>query len=121
MAGRVWKPDIGTNVWFVTEHLYYVPGRNAPEHEYCVYQGEIIRYRVGAWTDAVIKYRCEEGYTKLTDVALKANDPRIFDNPRDAALLAREYTEEYMRRWRWIWNMWRDTPPMRRSWEKYIT
>ena len=120
MAGRLWKPPVGTMVWFVAEHLYYVPGHAAPEMEYSVYQGEVKGYRVGNWTDVNLKYRCEEGHIKLADVVLSADRPKIFDNPKDAALLAKEKTDDYLKHWGWVWHMWPDTPPMRRAWEKYL-
>lgn len=114
------RPQIGTNVWFVAEHYYYVPGRAAPELEYSVYQGKIRGYRMGRWTDASIEYQSEEGYIKLIDIAMNANTPKIFDNPRDAALLARDKTDAHMRRWGWVLELWPETPPMRRTWEKYL-
>lgn len=30
------RPEIGAKMYHVVEHLYYVPGRVAPEREYCV-------------------------------------------------------------------------------------
>lgn len=30
------RPGIGAKMYHVVEHLYYVPGRAAPEREYCV-------------------------------------------------------------------------------------
>ena len=121
MAGRLWKPEIGTKVFFVAEHLYNVKGLpHNPQYEFSVYEGEVMGYRVGNWTDVNIRYRCEEGYIELTDIVLRADKPKIFDNPRDAALLAREKTEEYLKKWGWVWTMWPDTPPMRRAWERFL-
>ena len=116
---RMYRPPVGTKVWFVSEHLYYA-GRASPELEYSVYQGEVLGYRTGNWTDVQIRYRCEEGYIKLTDIQLSASTPKIFDNPRDAALLAQSMTNDHVRRWGWTWSMWPDTPPMRRKWENYL-
>lgn len=115
------RPQIGANVWFVAAHYYYVPGRAAPELEYSVYQGKIRGYHTGGFTEAVIDYRCDEGYAKIAYIALNQNNPRIFDNPMEATLLAREKTEEHMRAYGWRWELWPETPPMRRSWEKYLT
>ena len=91
MASRLWKPDIGTKVWFACEHFYRRPGatKYQPEYEFMVYEGEVRGYRTGNWTDVNIKYRCEEGYIKLIDIVLSIDKPTIFDNPRDAALHAR--------------------------------
>ena len=90
MTARIWKPEPGTKVWFVTENHWQRPGaeKYQPEYEFMVYEGEVRGYRVGGWTDVNIRYRCEEGYIKLIDIMLSADRPAIFDNPRDAALLA---------------------------------
>jgi hypothetical protein len=126
MAGRIWKPEIGTMVWFVTEHFWRRPGatKYQPEYEYMVFQGEVRGYRVGNWTDVTILYRDgDPGPIELIDIALSAEKQKIFDNPRDAALYAQELTNEYLKHWGWVWSkdMWPDRPPMPRRWEKYLT
>lgn len=121
MAARLWKPEIGSKVWFVAEHLYNAKGLpHNPQYEFSVYEGEVLGYRVGGWTDVQLRYRSEEGYIELIDIVLSAEKPTIFDNPRDAALLAQEKTRKYMKAWDWVWHMWPDTPPMRQAWEKYL-
>lgn len=123
MARRIWKPEIGAKVWFAHEHLWRRPDteKYQPEYEFMVYEGEVRGYRTGGWTDVQIRYRDgDPGPIKLIDVALSADRPTIFDNPRDAALYARELTEEYLKRWGWVWRMYPDMPPMPRRWEKYL-
>lgn len=115
------NPPIGSMVWFTTDHLYSVKGQKYnPLYEYSVYQGEIIGYRTGSWTDVQIRYMCEEGFTKLIDVRLSADEPTIFDNPKDAALFAQKLTEKHLGTWGWMWRTLPDLPPMRREWEKYL-
>lgn len=123
MAGRLWKPEIGTKVWFVTEHFWRRPGaeKYQPEYEFMVYQGEVVSYRTGGWTSVCLRYRDRDpGPIELIDVRLDAEKPTVFDNPRDAALLAMEKTDAYLRRWGWVWQMHPDMSPMPRRWEKYL-
>lgn len=120
---RLWKPEPGTKVWFVTEHFWRRPGaeKYQPEYEFMVFQGEVRGYRVGNWTDVQIRYREDDlGPLHLIDIALSAGKDKIFDNSRDAALYARELTDDYLRRWGWVWKMHLDMPPMPRRWEKYL-
>ena len=122
MAAKIWKPPIGTKVWYVTEHFWRRPGaeKYQPEYEFMVYEGEVLDYREGGWTDVHIRYRAEEGYIKLIDIMLTAKEQKIFDNPRDAALRAKRLTEEHLKHWGWQWKMYPDMPHMPRRWEKYL-
>lgn len=123
MAGRLWKPEIGTKVWFVTEHFWRRPGveKWQPEYEFMVYQGEVVSYRTDGWTSVCLRYRDRDpGPIELIDIRLDSEKPTIFDNPRGAALLAKEKTDDYLRRWGWVWQMHPDMPSMPRRWEKYL-
>ena len=123
MSARIWKPEIGSKVWFACEHFYHRPNMDKyqPEYEFMIYEGEVKGYRTGNWTDINIRYQCEEGYIKLIDIKLDADKPTIFDNPKDAAMMAQRMTEDYVKRWGWVWRMHPDMPPMPRRWEKYLT
>lgn len=118
------KMMIEQNVWFIAEHYYYVSDRAAPELEYSVYQGKVkgCRYHVSGRVEVRIEYRYEEGYIKLAYITMDKSKPKIFDNPRerDAALLAKENTETYMKRCECVWSMRQEAPSMRQLWEKYL-
>lgn len=122
MTAKLWKPDTGTIVWFACEHNWRRPGADKwqPEYEFMVYQGEVVSYRVGNWTSVCLRYRSEEGPIRLIDIRLDSENPKIFDNPKDAALLARRMTDEYLKHWGWVWRQHPDMPPMPRRWEKYL-
>ena len=126
MGGRIWKPPVGTEVWFVTEHFWRRPGATAwqPEYEFMVFKGTVRSYYTINWTDVCIQYReFENGPIELIEIRLSADKQKIFDNSRDAALLAREMTEDYLRHWGWLWTsgLWPDMPPMPRRWEHYLS
>ena len=123
MAKILWKPEIGTKVWFVTEHHWRRPGATKwqPEYEFMVFEGEVVRYHTGNWTDVTIRYREENpGPIELIDIMISTERPGIYDNPWDAAIRAKALTDDYVRRWGWVWNMHPDMPPMPRRWEKYL-
>ena len=123
MAKILWKPEIGTKVWFVTEHHWRRPDATKwqPEYEFMVFEGEVVRYHTGNWTDVTIRYREENpGPIELIDIMISTERPGIYDNPRDAAIRAKALTDDYVRRWGWVWNMHPDMPPMPRRWEKYL-
>ena len=109
-------PKIGDTLWIVREH-YYIGGKYSPRLEYSVYQGTV--KAVSEYGEIVVKYRREEDYADLT--YLREKRDKWFDNPRDAAMEAKRMTDDYMRRWGWMWRDKPDMPPMRRTWEKYLT
>lgn len=114
---RVERPEIGTEMYAVFEHLYSVQNRAGPLLEYCVCKGT-----VRGFSPAVIR-RCacfftgpdgfpQPGYYKLDDIGKK-----LFYTAAEAAAMAKSMTEKYERTWGWI-----GAPeiPMARPWEKLL-
>lgn len=48
---RVERPEIGTEMYAVFEHLYYIPGHAAPVMEYCVCKGTVRGFFTGGYTE----------------------------------------------------------------------
>ena len=45
------KPDIGTKMYFVCEHLYCIPNHAGPVKEYCVCEAEVVGFFTGGYTE----------------------------------------------------------------------
>lgn len=114
MRGR--RPEIGETLYFVCEHLYYKPNRVGPVLEYCVCSGKVKTFLTGKYTEMRLVGKNPDGFPTPSYFKLSDLGKRIFDNPKDAALLAKEMTEKYERTWGWTGD-----PPMRRTWEKYLS
>ena len=106
----------GTVLWYVIEHLYYVPGRAGPLQEYCVSSGILTGYYDGTrYTEFCIRgYEPGKGCVPRrykTAVLGKC----VFLNPWDAARLAKQWTEHEEKAF-WFCH----EEPMRRTWEKWL-
>lgn len=110
-------PDVGGRIWIVREHLWCDGKKYSPHYEFSVYEAEIIRQNQA--NEICARYTCEEGYTRLAYIR-KSREP-WYIWPRDAALEAQRRTEEYLLKWGWVWRQHPDMPPMRRTWERYLT
>lgn len=118
MGGRG-RPPLGTTMFCVREHLYYIPGRAGPAKEYVIFEGEIVDYYDGpGWVDVKLKGRDADGYVQTIHRRLKDIGVKIFFTAREAAVLARDMTEDYERRWAWT-ERWGDVP-LRRPWEQLL-
>lgn len=115
MARGKTRPAVGSKLWDVHEHLYYIPNRAAPVMEYVVTEGEVTGYFEGGYVEI-----CMTGFVpghhqmprrhKLSDIG-----KQVFFTAREAALLAKEQTEKYERTWGWM-----KDHPLRRTWEQYL-
>ena len=96
------KPDVGTKMYSVHEHLYYIEEKTAPIFEYCVCEGEVTGFFHGGFTEICLRGYSPEGFPtpyryKLSDVGTK-----IFYTAKEAAELARKMTDTYERTWGWL-------------------
>ena len=115
MARGKTRPAVGSKLWDVHEHLYYIPNRAAPVMEYVVTEGEVTGYFEGGYVEICItgpvpSHGILPRRHKLSDIG-----KRVFFTAREAALLAKEWTEKYERTWRWT-----KDAPLRRTWEQYL-
>lgn len=110
-----WRPAIGTTLWSVHEHLYYIPEKAAPVTEYCVCESKVRNYIEGNFTQICSVGKDPDGYGALHYFKLSDLGKNVFFNPKEAAELAKRVTEKYEQTWGWMGD-----PPLRRTWEKYL-
>lgn len=111
------KPEIGAKMYFINEHLYYVPRNPAPITEYCVCEGVVTGFFSWGYEEIDILGKSPEGHTTPYRFKLSLIGKQVFYTPKEAALLAQKMTEQYERTWGWIGG---PGFPMRKSWEKYL-
>lgn len=111
------RPEIGSILWDVHEHLYYDKSVTvSPLKEYVVTLGEVVGFFEGGFVEVkmvgeVPGHGRMPRHHKLSDI----DKSMVFRTPRGAALYAKALTEEYEKTWGWT-----KDPPMRRTWEKYL-
>lgn len=108
------RPEIGTKMYFVVEHLYYDKTiRTAPFTEYCVCEGEVASFFKKNYTEMTLRGKAPDGYMDLHYYRLEQIGKTVFYSAQEAAQLAKEMTEKYERIWGWF-----GPPdiPMRRPW-----
>ena len=115
---RQTRPPLGTTMFCVQEHRYYIPGRAGPALEYVIFEGKVVGYYDGpGWADIQLRGRGAHGietiHRRLKDIGAK-----VFHTDVEAARLARDMTEDYERRWAWT-ERWGDVP-LRRPWEQLL-
>lgn len=115
--GRTVRPDIGTKMYSVHEHHYYIKEHPAPLREYCVCEAEVIDFIQGGYTEVELRGKSPGGFMTPYRYRLSDIGKRIFYTPREAALLAKDMTEQYEKTWGRIGS---PETPMRRPWEKYL-
>lgn len=110
------RPAIGTKMYAVNEHLYYIPGKTAPVLEYCICEAEVLGFYQGGYVEICLIGKFPGRGMVPYYYPLKDVGARVFYTPREAAMLAKQMTEKYERTLGWMGD-----PPMRRTWEKYLT
>lgn len=58
---RVERPEIGTEMYAVFEHRYYIPGHAAPVMEYCVCKGAVRGFFAGGYTEVSLLFTGPDG------------------------------------------------------------
>ena len=109
------RPPIGTTIWSVHEHLYYIQNHAGPVIEYVVLPTTVTGIFVGGYVEICSKGKNPDGY--MTPYRFKLSDlgKNVFYTSREAAELAKKATEDYERTWSWT-----KDPPLRRTWEHYL-
>ena len=105
------RPVIGTKMYIVVEHYYYLKENPAPVMEYCVCQVKVSGFIKGGYTEMKVVGLSADGYITPWFYRLSDIGKRIFHTPREAALFAQKKTEKYEQRWKKF-----IISPMRRQW-----
>ena len=84
---RVERPEIGTEMYAVFEHIYSVQNRAGPLLEYCVCKGAVRGFFTGGYTEVRLLFTGPDGspkpgYYKLDDIGKK-----LFYTAAEAAAL----------------------------------
>ena len=111
------KPDVGTQMYFVCEHLYYIPDHAGPVKEYCVCEADVTGFFTGRYTDVRLAGNSPDGRRTLHSFKLSEIGKKVFYTPEEAAGYAQILTVRYERIWGWL-----GAPdiPMRRLWESLL-
>ena len=105
------RPAIGTKMYSVHEHPYYIPAETAPVIEYCVCEAEVQGFFEGGYVEICLRGEIPDKGMVPYRYRLKDVGEKVFYTPREAAELAQRMTEKYERTW-----IWMGDPPMRRPW-----
>lgn len=112
---KVSRPPVGSVMYDVHEHLYYIPDHAGPVKEYVVAAGEVTGFFEGGYVEVCLSGKVADRIiprrAKLSDIG-----KRVFYTAREAALYAKELTEKHERTWSGITK----EAPMRRTWEYYL-
>lgn len=107
-------PAIGTTMYSVHEHRYYIPGRAAPMMEYCVSAGTVKGFIEGRYAEVVILGKAPEGYRELYYYKIADMGKKFFYSRQEAEQLAEQKSDQYERAWGWLGE---PDIPLRRSWK----
>lgn len=114
---RTKKPEIGTKMYSVHEHLYYIKGYPAPLLEYVVCVAKVTGFYTKGYTEVFLTGKDPEGYNTPYIYPMKAIGKSLFYTAKEAVEHAKLLTERYEHTWGWL-----GTPniPMRRTWKYYL-
>ena len=104
------KPEIGDEMWDVSEHLYHVAGRASPLLEYVVCAVRVKGYFKGSYVSMDVTDGKTPRRYKLSEIGT-----RVFYTAREAALYAKRLSDRSDAVW-----MKTGSPPVRRTWAKYL-
>lgn len=111
------RPAIGAKMYAVHEHLYYIPTRTGPILEYSVCMAEVRGFFTGRFTEVKLVGKNPNGFMTPYYYRLSEIGKKVFYTPREAALRAKEMTDQYERIWGWLGS---PDIPMRRSWKHLL-
>lgn len=114
---RVERPKIGTEMYAVFEHLYYIPGHAAPVMEYCVCKGMVRGFFTGGYTEVSLLFTEPDGFPVPCRYMLSDVGTKLFYTAAEAAALAKSMTEKYEQTLGWMGAL---DFPMARPWEKLL-
>lgn len=111
------KPKIGTEMYCVCEHLYYIQDHAGPVMEYCVCKGTVRDFFRGSYTEICLHIMGPDGFPRPWRCKLSDVGKRLFFTAEEAAVAARDMTEKYEKTWGWI-----GAPefPMARPWANLL-
>ena len=114
---RIKKPEIGTRMYSVHEHLYYIKDYPAPLLEYVVCVAEVTGFYTQGYTEVCLTGKNPDGHNMPYRYPLNKIGKSIFYTAKEAAEYAKVLTERYEHTWGWLGAQ---DIPMRRSWETLL-
>jgi len=104
------KPELGTTMWDVREHLYYSEGKAAPLREFVVEKVYVKGYFKGRYVSIDVSDGATPRRYKVSDIG-----KRLFFTAREAAIYAKKLSDEAD-----MIELRYGGQPVRRSWEMYL-
>lgn len=111
------RPVIGTQMYHVNEHLYYIKNHAGPILEYVVCNAVVTGFYTMGYTEVCLTGKDSDGYNTPYRYPLNKIGKSLFYTAKGAAEYAKVLTERYEHAWGWL-----GAPdiPMRRSWETLL-
>nr|DAD86138.1 MAG TPA: hypothetical protein [Siphoviridae sp. ctGyV19] len=110
------RPDIGTKMYSVHEHLYYIPDYPAPVLEYVVLEAKVTGFYTLGYTEVCLVGKDPDGHNTPYRYPLNKIGKSLYYSKREAAVQAEQATKRYENTWGWVGD---PHIPMRRTW-KYL-